>query len=84
MRTLTRPPTCHTWQTKAKRAAEQEALRKQNAQMKERLSQVKAVTDDDIGDDAAGAMRMKMAAQAIMKKEQEQKRLKDENVSQHS
>ena len=68
-------------QTKAKREAEQEALRKQNAQMRERLSQVKAVTDDDITDDAAGGMRMKLAAQAVLKKKQEQDRLKEANVS---
>lgn len=72
--------------SKARKEAESAKLEAENAAMRERLKNVKAVTDDDITDDVAadgtvGAGRSEAAAASKARKDAEAARLEAENAA---
>ena len=64
------------------KAAAKEALelRRRNIELKERLKNIKAKTDVDISDEAAGAARITMAADSKARKAAEAKALSEQNA----
>ena len=65
---------------KQRRQKEALELRRRNIELKERLKNIKAKTDVDISDEAAGAARITMAADSKARKAAEAKALSEQNA----
>ena len=64
----------------ARRKAEIEKRERENAEMKKRLQNVQAVTDDDVMDEAAGMARLTMADASRTRKQKAAAKLASENA----